>query len=522
MSDAVHLILGDQLDSNSLIFKDISYSNRIVMAEVLAESISKQRPSSRQRSVLFLTAMREFSKQLIEDGHQVEYFNIRQAIESFSEALTIAHKKQVFNQLKVVLPGDEQVRLELKNWCNQNRVQLVLLEDQHFLTRPGEFQNWMQGKTQPRMEYWYRHLRKTRNILIQSNGKPVGGKWNYDQDNRRPFSKSGPQNIIEPPLTNNLQHPTVKQVIEDINQYLPNLNGNLKSFPWPINRTQAQKQLAHFIDFKLANFGDNQDAMWQEQPFLFHSLLSSSLNLKLLHPQEVIDAALAAYANEKAPLNSVEGFIRQVIGWREYIRGLYWLQKSNWQNINFLQASHDLPSFYWNGATEMNCLSQSIKQVIDYGYGHHIQRLMVTGLFALLYGVKPQQIEAWYLSMFVDAVAWVEQPNTLAMSQYADGGFLASKPYIASGNYINRMSNYCKHCKYKYNLASGESACPFTTLYWDFVKRHQQHLEQNPRLSMQVKNWLNKPKEEQTKILQRAEYLRTQLMNQPDEKTCSI
>lgn len=511
----VCLILGDQLDANSLIFADLKKTkNRILMAEVLQESKLEKKlgaPSSQQRTTLFLTAMRHFKVALIEQNYQVTYYDITKNLANFSSALDILKQQTDFKTLRCVLPGDERVRLELKTWCVDHDVNFEVLEDQHFIAEKGEFKQWIKGKKQPRMEYWYRHLRKTRNILMDDAGQPMGGQWNFDKDNRKSFTKQGPQDLAEPPQFDHDKDPIFQQVKTDIKEVLPNLAGNLKAFPWPVNREQALLQLEHFIKNNLAHFGDYQDAMWQERPFLFHSLLSSSINLKLLHPMEVIKAAEQAYYDDQAPMNAVEGFIRQILGWREYVRGLYWLQKSQWSEMNHLAADANLPEFYWDANTEMNCLSQSVQQVVDYGYGHHIQRLMVTGLFSLLYGIEPRQIEQWYLAMYVDAIAWVEQPNTLGMSQYADGGFLASKPYIASGQYINRMSNYCKHCKFKPQQASGDEACPFTTLYWDFVQRHRELLEQNPRLGMQVKNWLNKSDEERDEIIQKAKKLRQEL-----------
>lgn len=502
------LILGDQLDINSMLFDVINANNDfILMAELLSESSAETRLSSKQRTTLFLSAMRHFHAELKQQGFSTIYFELTQKLNSFSEALDKAHTELSFNTLTLVLPGDEQVRQEIKSWCQDKNVTLNVLSDTHFIIKPGEFQNWIKGKKQPRMEYWYRYLRKNRNILMaeEDANQPIGGKWNYDAENRQKFPKNGPQNLTEKIDFQLANDCIVQQVIKDCAAVLPNLPGKLEEFNWPINRQQALQQLHDFIQHRLPFFGDYQDAMWQNQAFLYHSLISSSLNLKLLSPTEVIRKAEQAYHNKTAPLNAVEGFIRQILGWREYVRGLYWLQKSDWLNMNFLQANQPLPSFYWDGKTDMNCMQQSIQQVVEFGYGHHIQRLMVTGLYALLHGVKPNEIEQWYLAMYVDAVAWVEQPNTLGMSQYADGGFLASKPYIASGNYINRMSNYCKQCKYKSSEAHGDKACPFTTLYWDFIDRHHQIIAANPRLGMQLKNWQNKTEEEQKLIKWQAE-----------------
>ncbi|WP_370085122.1 hypothetical protein [Neptunomonas phycophila] len=280
-----------------------------------------------------------------------------------------------------------------------------------------------------------------------------------------------------------------------------------EDFNWPVTRSQALEALDSFINTRLASFGDHQDAMWTNEQTLFHSLLSSCLNLKLINPQEVVEAALVHYQAGHAPINAVEGFIRQIVGWREYVRGLYWYHRADWLTWNALEANQPLPDFYWTGKTHMHCMNQSITQVLQTGYGHHIQRLMVTGLFSLLYGVNPKAIHQWYLGFFVDAIAWVEVPNTLGMSQYADGGIVGSKPYIASGNYINKMSNYCKHCRYNPKKSSGDDACPFTTLYWNFVDKHQERLSKNPRLAMQVKHWSNKAPNEQQAIKEQTLWL---------------
>lgn len=507
-SNRLFIIFGDQLNRDSLVFQRLNpEQDRLLMAEVLEESIGSHSPSSKQRTVLFFSAMRHFHVWLQSQNYPVDYYSINQQLDSFEAALQKQLSRNPFTKVEAVLPGDERVRRNLVNWCQKQHIALKWLADVHFITQPGEFQDWISNKSQPRMEYWYRYLRKTRNILMNEDGKPLGGKWNFDADNRHSFNNKGPQNLKPRLNFNHQKNLIVQQVIEDVEQYLPQLPGSLFELNWPVNHEQAQEQLAEFIDHHLDLFGRHQDAMWQDQPFLNHSLLSSSLNLKLLSPLEAIKAAEQAYHQKHLPINSVEGFIRQILGWREYVRGLYWIYKSDWQTMNYLQAEKPLPSFYWNADTEMHCLKQSIKQVIDHGYGHHIQRLMVTGLFALLYGVKPEQIEQWYLSMFIDAVAWVEQPNTLAMSQFADGGILASKPYIASGNYINKMSNYCQHCPYNPKQAHGDNACPFTTLYWSFIEKHQALLKNHGRLAMQVKHWQNKTTQERELILQQQEKL---------------
>lgn len=504
----LNIILGDQLNRDSLIWQDADKQQDLFwMAEVMDESTKT--PSSKQRTVLFLSAMRHFAKTIEQDDYKLTYTCLSTGFKSFQAVLAETFKTYEIDEVRCVLPGDDRIVSDLEMCCKKHELAIEWLADEHFIARRGEFKQWMQGRRQPRMEHWYRHLRKQHHILMTQDNKPTGGQWNFDKDNRKAFNKDGPQK--KPDELAFGPDAITRQVIRDIEQTLPELPGNLDTFNWPVTRAQALSQLKDFITNRLPLFGNYQDAMWTDEPFLYHARLSSSLNLKLLHPLEVIEAAEQAYDHGNAPLNAVEGFIRQILGWREYVRGLYWFYRHHWLDYNALDANMALPDFYWDADTEMQCLHQSISQVLDYGYGHHIQRLMVTGLFALLWGVKPEAIHRWYLGMYVDAVAWVEIPNTLGMSQYADGGIVGSKPYIASGAYIQRMSNYCEHCQFKPKQAKGTQACPFTTLYWSFIDRHQEWLENNPRLGMQVKNWHNKSTDEQTQIRQRARWLHRHL-----------
>ncbi len=492
------LILGDQLNHDSEIWRDFDPDKDLVaFFEVEEESISQL--SSKQRTALFFSAMRHFAAELSAKKYPVYYSNIAERKVSIASAVSALIDQRKPENVRVVLPGDSRILEQLTHLSGSHEFILNILPDHHFVSEPGEFSQWISRLKQPRMEYWYRYMRKKRNLLMDEEGQPLGGKWNFDHENRKTFSRCGPElSGMYPAFP---ADEITRGVIADIEQYLPDLPGNLDAFSWPVCRNDALKALDLFIEKRIARFGDYQDAMWTDEPFLYHSWISSSLNLKLLNPAEVIAKTIQAYENGKAPLNAAEGFIRQILGWREYVRGLYWTHRDSWGSMNGLQHNNNLPDFYWTADTEMKCLQQSISQVLDHGYGHHIQRLMVTGLFALLSNVDPQQVYRWYLAMFVDAVAWVEVPNTIGMSQFADGGILASKPYIASGNYINRMSNYCSGCPYSPSKASDEDACPFTTLYWAFVNDNQTWLATNPRLAMQVKNWQRKSNEEQEAIL---------------------
>ncbi|GLQ00238.1 cryptochrome/photolyase family protein [Methylophaga thalassica] len=499
----LNLILGDQLNWDSLIWQDIDQKNDIFwMAEISQASL--QPPSNKQRSVVFLSAMRHFAEDIQKKHFQLLYSPITDDLSSFTDALKKTFTEHKIDRVRCVLPGDYLVMQEIEHAVKHHQLEIDWLKDVHFIAKRGEFSHWLKQRKKPTMEYWYRHLRESRQILID-NGKPQGGQWNFDKSNRQSFSKQGPDVIKESP--NYGIDEITQDVIDTIKKDFSQLPGTIDTFNWPVTRRQALIQLRHFIDHYLPFFGDYQDAMWTEQPFLYHARLSASLNLKLLQPQEVIEAAEQAYKNNKAPLNAVEGFIRQILGWREYIRGLYWAYRKDWLQFNALKSERDLPDFYWTADTDMQCLHQAIKQVLDHGYGHHIQRLMVTGLFALLWQVHPKHIHHWYLGMYVDAVSWVEVPNTIGMSQYADGGIVGSKPYIASGAYINRMSNYCQHCPFDPKQASGDKACPFTTLYWYFIDQHNELISHNPRLAMQAKNWAKKSNSEQQAIRERAEWL---------------
>jgi deoxyribodipyrimidine photolyase-related protein len=498
------LVFGDQLNLDSLLWQDFDpKQDQVWMAEVMEESTNPL--SSNQRSLFFLAAMRHFANQLRQQGITLHYIHLSQQQTSFTTALTHILSQLRPQAVKAVIPGDNRVSHSVEKLLSNHQLRIEWLADAHFIAKPDEFTDWISATKRPRMEYWYRRLRKSRNILMDPPGRPTGGQWNYDKDNRRAFTRQGPSHL--PPQIDFPADQVVQEVTHELEQFLPQLPGSYTHFNWPVTRDQALQLADHFINHCLPHFGDYQDAMWTNEPWLYHSRLAASLNIKLLSPLELINKAQAAYHQGLAPLNAVEGFIRQLLGWREYMRGLYWHYRADWLNFNALQAQRSLPAFYWTGKTGMVCLQHAIGQVLDYGYGHHIQRLMVTGLFALLWAVHPPAIHQWYLAMYVDAVAWVEIPNTLGMSQFADDGLVGSKPYIASGAYIQRMSNYCCHCPYQPKLASGKQACPFTTLFWHFIDRHRGLLVHHPRLAMQVVHWDKKTRAEQTAIKERAQWL---------------
>lgn len=483
-----HLIIvfGDQLNRDASAFDDFDPEHDAVwMAEIDHES--KYVWSHKQRIALFLSAMRHFRDSLLKEGLDVHYTELDESkqTDKFSNRLTIDFRKLRPRKVIVTHPGEWRILQSLKKVCAEESVELEVRDDKHFYTTLKDFEAHASGRKALRMEFFYRELRKRFDVLME-DGKPVGGDWNYDKENRGSFSQSGPQNVPSGP--GHRPDEITKSVIDLVNKRFADHPGKLDSFVWPVTRDEALRDLKKFITQRLPEFGAYQDAMWTEEPWLYHSLLSTSLNLKLLNPREVVAAAVDAYESGHAPLPAVEGFIRQILGWREYVRGIYWANMPEYVERNSMGATEPLPGFYWTGETDLECLRQAVGQTLEHGYAHHIQRLMVTGLYALLLGVDPQQVHEWYLAVYVDAVEWVELPNTLGMSQYADGGLMASKPYVATGSYINKMSNYCKHCPKDPKKKVGGDACPFTTLYWDYLLRHEDTLKSNNRMSLQLRN----------------------------------
>jgi deoxyribodipyrimidine photolyase-related protein len=484
------LVLGDQLDHQASGFDGFDpKQDRIWMAEVREESTHV--PSSKQRIAVFLSAMRHFAKELHSKKFPLDYIRLDDPKNTGSLATELARAIKVHRPERLVMtaPGDWRVLKAIQSVAADHALPLDIREDQHFFSTVREFAEHAKGRKQLRLEYWYRELREKTGILMEQ-GKPAGGQWNFDQENRAAFGKEGP-GLIPKPLRFKPDAITC-EVIALINTMFADHPGSVgpsaQAFGWPVTRKEALEALNDFIAHRLPRFGLYQDAMWTGEPWLYHAHIASALNLKLLSSKEVVSAAEAAYKQGHAPLAAVEGFIRQILGWREYVRSIYWLNMPDYIERNALGAKAPLPDFFWTGETEMNCLRETIQQTLQTGYAHHIQRLMVTGLYTLLAGIHPKAVHEWYLSVYVDAVEWVELPNVLGMSQYADGGVMASKPYAASGKYIDRMSNYCKSCRFNPAKSTGQDACPITTLYWDFLMRHEALLAKNPRMGMQVRN----------------------------------
>ena len=488
MTDTVrHLIvaLGDQLDPAGTALAGLDPRlDRVWMAEVREEATHVW--SHKARIALFLAAMRHFRNALRERGVTVEYRALGEhAFASLADALAADVARLRPRRLLMAEPGDFRVREALRAVSLRFGVPIEIRPDAHFLCPTADFAAWAAGRRTHRLEHFYRWLRLRTGILMEGDA-PRGDRWNFDAENRAGFGKAGPGLVPAPAAFP--PGPVTRAVLAEVEAHYPDHPGSLTRFDWPVTPADAERSLADFVEHRLPLFGRYQDAMWTGEPWLYHSRLSAALNLQLISPRRVIEAAVGALDDGAAPLAAVEGFVRQILGWREFVRGLYWRHMPAWLEQNALGADRPLPAFYWTGETDMACLRAVIGQTLGLGYAHHIQRLMVTGLFALLLGVRPRAVHEWYLAVYVDAVEWAELPNTLGMSQYADGGRLASKPYVASGRYIDRMSDYCAGCRYDPAVASGERACPFTTLYWDFLDRHRERFADHPRAALQWHN----------------------------------
>jgi deoxyribodipyrimidine photolyase-related protein len=479
------MILGDQLDPDSAALSDFDPARDvIVMAEVAEES--RHVWSSQPRTAYFLAAMRHFRDELLERGYAVSYLSLgTHRCETLSQALRQEAEKYRPDKIVMVEPGDWRIERMLAAAAQEMGITLAMREDTHFMISRSAFAEWAGGYRQLRMEYFYRMMRKRYDVLMNGN-EPRGDRWNFDAENRGAFGREGPTSL--PARLRFKPDGLTRDVIKDVQNAFPSHPGTLDHFDWPVTRAHALDALRDFIDHALPHFGQFQDAMWTDQPFLHHSLISAALNVKLLNPREVIHAAGQALEQGDAPIEAVEGFIRQVLGWREFIRGVYWLDMPGLREANHFGHQRALPAWYWTGETHMNCMRQVITQTLRHGYAHHIQRLMVTGIWALLAEIEPSQIEDWYLAVYVDAVEWVELPNVAGMAIYANAGRFTSKPYIASGQYIKRMSNYCDGCRYRPDRKTGAQACPFTTLYWHFLDKHETELAANPRTSLMVRN----------------------------------
>ncbi len=483
------LVLGDQLDQTLSALDGFDPArDAIWMAENETEATHVW--CHKKRLVLFFAAMRHFRDALRDRGFTVHYHELhadrrRDSGPDFADILAARIRALEPQRLVMTECGDYRVQQMLNACADAHTVNLQLRPDRHFYCTRETFEDWARSRSRLVLEDFYREMRRSHDILM-ADGQPAGGEWNFDKSNRQSFGRAGPGEL--PHVRGFRPDDTTHAVIDMVEARYAKHPGHTEGFDLPVTHAEARTALRDFIDKRLAQFGPYQDALWTDLQFGYHSRLSAALNLHLIGPRECVDAAVAAYENGHAPIESVEGFVRQILGWREFVRGVYWMHMPGYIRRNALRAQLPVPKSYWDGDTDMACVADAMRNVLDNGYAHHIQRLMVLGLFALNAGVHPKAFNEWHMAMYLDAIDWVSLPNTLGMSQYADGGILGTKPYCASGNYINKMSNYCKNCRFNYKHATGDDACPVTTLYWDFLDRNLDAFKGNQRMVFQVKN----------------------------------
>jgi deoxyribodipyrimidine photolyase-related protein len=502
----VRLILGDQLNSRHSWFSTVDSNVLYVMMEVRQETDYVHHHI--QKVVAIFMAMRAFAELLRSEGHSVHYISLndaknKQRIDENILAVLASHHANKFEYQE---PDEYRLDKELSVFCNSLPVAHQCYNTEHFFTTRNALAEFFKGKKTFLMESFYRNMRKQTGILMQ-NEQPEGDRWNYDHDNRHSFT------AILPPPVKEFEH-DASEIVELLEEHQVETIGKIEKNlnVWPVNRSEALAVLTHFVTELLPSFGTYQDMMSTDHSYLFHSRLSFALNVKLISPHEVIAAAIQQYREQPKiiTLSQVEGFVRQILGWREYMRGIYWATMPDFATRNFFDHKRELPSWFWTGETKMNCLKYAIRQSLNLGYAHHIQRLMITGNFALLTGIHPDETDRWYLGIYIDAFEWVEITNTRGMSQYADGGVVGSKPYCSSGAYISKMSNYCQSCSYRVKEKTGTNACPFNSLYWHFHVRNRNVLERNPRIGMVYHTWDKMQPGQQRLLLDQAEhYLNT-------------
>ncbi len=494
-------ILGDQLSLNLASLENADPETSVLLMMELADETTYVR-HHKVKIAYILSAMRHHADALRARGWTLDYIALDDPDnhDSFSGELARAIERHDPERIAVTEAGEWRVREMIENWEDQFGLPVTIHADDRFIATHAEFADWAEGKKELRMEFFYRAMRRKTGLLLDADGKPEGGKWNYDADNRKPAQKD----LLMPRPIRFRPDATTQAVIDMVAKRFADHPGSLDHFHFAVTHDEAMRQKRAFLDNALAQFGDYQDAMLTGEPFLWHAILSPYLNSGLLDPLDLCREIEARYRDGKVPLNAAEGFIRQVIGWREYVRGIYWREGPDYVERNHLDATRDLPSFYYDGETDMHCMAQAIGQTLDFAYAHHIQRLMITGNFALIAGIDPRQVHGWYLEVYADAYEWVELPNTLGMSQFADGGILASKPYASSGNYINKMSDYCGSCRYDVKQRTGTNACPFNALYWDFLIRNEGKLRGNNRLAMPYRNWDRKDADEKKALRESA------------------
>lgn len=486
----LRLVLGDQLNVMHSWFEQVSNDTLYVIAEIHQEASYTKHHI--QKITAFFAAMHAFHLALLEKGHRVCYLTLddTEKYEDLPDLINTLAIKYNIETFTFQRPDEYRLRSQLNKIKFHNSVMVHEVDTEHFLMPFVELDKYFTAKTHVRMDNFYRYMRKRFDILMNGS-KPEGDLWNFDKQNRQSFKQTDLKAIPEPLTFENLSEVYLDRIER---HKITTIGHKSENVAYPIDRSQSLLLLNYFCNYQLVKFGDFQDAMTSKSRHawsLYHSRLSFSLNCKMIHPKEVIQAALTAYelSGSEITLSQVEGFIRQILGWREYVRGMYWVNMPNYSKQNFLNAQRNLPEFFWTGKTKMKCLQSAISQSLEYAYAHHIQRLMITGNFALLAGISPSQVDDWYLGIYIDAIEWVELPNTRSMALFADGGWIATKPYAASGNYVNKMSDYCKDCKYNVKEKVGDKACPLNSLYWNFIDTHYDKFSSNHRMSFPIRNW---------------------------------
>jgi deoxyribodipyrimidine photolyase-related protein len=499
----LRLVLGDQLNANHSWYEHVDESVTYVFMEVRTETDYASHHI--QKVVGFFAAMQAFAQELKVNKHNVIYIylNDKNNLQSFDKNIIALIKEYSFTHFDYQFPDEYRVDEHLKKLCSSISITHTIYDTEHFLATRNEVGDFFKGKKTFLLESFYRAMRKKYNILMDGE-QPLNGQWNFDADNRKKLPAN--HKATAPLIFNN----DVTKILAEIKKVNVKTIGNIdaSNFVWPINRQQSLSLLNFFVTECLPLFGTYEDAMTPTEWSLYHSRLSFSMNTKMLSPLEVIQAAIDEWSKRQNDIsfNQLEGFVRQILGWREYMRGIYWLKMPEYAALNFLEHTNKLPEWYWTGKTKMKCLSHSITQSLDYAYAHHIQRLMVTGNFALLAGVHPDEVDAWYLSIYIDALEWVEITNTRGMSQFADGGIVGSKPYVSSATYIDKMSHYCGNCFYKKAVKTGDKACPFNSLYWNFYDKHEDKLARNPRIGMMYNVWRKMKPEDKAALLEQANF----------------
>ena len=493
----LRLVLGDQLSPDLASLRDADRARDVILlAEVRGEATSVRH--HRKKIAFIFACMRRFADELRAAGFEVRYTAIddpANAGDLLGEVRRALAERPQLQALCLTRCGEWRLDAWQRDWAHELPVPVEIREDTRFMCSHARFAAWTAGRKQLRMEYFYREMRRETGLLMDGD-QPAGGRWNYDAENRSAL----PPGLKPPPRRWAGRDPVTQGAIDAVAAHFPDHFGDLEPFGYATSRADAQAIAATFIETVLPGFGDWQDAIAHGEPWLWHSVLSLYLNVGLLDPLDLCHRAQAAWRAGRAPLNAVEGFIRQILGWREYVRGIYWTFMPDYAGLNALAAHGRLPDFYWTGGTPMACLADAIGQTKRHAYAHHIQRLMVTGNFALLAGIDPREVHEWYLVVYADAFEWVEMPNTLGMALWADGGIMASKPYAASGAYIDRMGDQCGRCAYDVKQKTGPKACPFNYLYWDFIGRNEARLTGNPRLSNPLATWRRFPPERQAQV----------------------